>query len=56
MAPDITAPQVSLLLQEGANPVSLDGQGWTPVMYADFDGRKVHLFRDVCIFGAQGWR
>eukprot|EP00903_Cladosiphon_okamuranus_P014905 g13802.t1 len=31
---------VTLLLTEGANPVLEDRQGWTPVMYADFDGRK----------------
>lgn len=33
--------KVSLLLKEGANSVLLDNRGWTPVMYADFDGRKV---------------
>ncbi|CAN0029115.1 unnamed protein product [Scytosiphon promiscuus] len=31
---------VSLLLSEGANSVMPDRQGWTPVMYADFAGRK----------------
>ncbi|CAM9500627.1 unnamed protein product, partial [Hapterophycus canaliculatus] len=31
---------VSLLLAEGANSVMPDRQGWTPVMYADFAGRK----------------
>eukprot|EP00752_Nemacystus_decipiens_P016811 g15043.t1 len=31
---------VTLLLNEGANSVLEDRQGWTPVMYADFDGRK----------------
>ncbi|CAM9839833.1 unnamed protein product, partial [Ectocarpus sp. 12 AP-2014] len=31
---------VTLLLTEGANSVLEDRQGWTPVMYADFGGRK----------------
>ncbi|CAM9133251.1 unnamed protein product [Ectocarpus sp. 8 AP-2014] len=31
---------VTLLLNEGANSVLKDRQGWTPVMYADFGGRK----------------
>lgn len=33
--------QVSFLLEAGASAVMPDRRGWTPVMYADFGGRKV---------------
>lgn len=40
--------KVSLLLAEGANSVLEDSQGWTPVMYADFGGRKASFSDSFC--------